>query len=81
MSDMQASVTETKNGFHVQGYEKIDYDFTFIDGVFDPSKPQLANCYKGWGRCLVRRTSQASKLRSNDDNQGCHGCQHLRRVL
>lgn len=54
MSDLQASVSETKNGFHVEGYEKIEYDFTFIDGIFDPAKPQLADCYKSWGRCLVR---------------------------
>lgn len=53
MSDMKATVAETAQGFHVEGYEKIEYDFTFIDSVFDPSKPDLANCYKRWGRCLA----------------------------
>ena len=53
MSDMKASVVETKNGFHVEGYEKIEYDFTFIDGVFDPSKPELAQCFQRWKRCLA----------------------------
>jgi 3-dehydroquinate synthase len=53
MSDLKATVAETANGFHVEGYEKIEYDFTFIDSVFDPSKPDLANCYKAWGRCLA----------------------------
>ena len=53
MSDLQATVAETKAGFHVEGYEKIEYDFTFIDDVFDTSKPELADCYKKWGRCLA----------------------------
>ena len=53
MSDFTASVQETKNGFHVDGYEKISYDFTFLDGVFNPENPQLAECYKRWGRALA----------------------------
>ncbi|KAI0127283.1 2-epi-5-epi-valiolone synthase [Xylariales sp. AK1849] len=53
MSDLKATVAETKNGFHVEGYEKIEYDFTFIDGVFDISNPNLADCYKKWGRVLA----------------------------
>ncbi|ETS75815.1 hypothetical protein PFICI_12759 [Pestalotiopsis fici W106-1] len=53
MSDLKASVSETKNGFHVEGYEKIEYDFTFIDGVFDVANPNLADCYKRWGRVLA----------------------------
>lgn len=53
MSDMKASVVETKQGFHVEGYEKIEYDFTFIDGVFEPSKPELAQCFQRWKRCLA----------------------------
>lgn len=53
MSDMKATVAETKNGFHVEGYEKIEYDFTFIDGVFNTEHNNLADCYKRWGRCLA----------------------------
>lgn len=53
MSDMKATVAETKKGFHVEGYEKIEYDFTFIDGVFDVSNTDLADCYKKWGRALA----------------------------
>lgn len=53
MSDLKANVQETKNGFHVEGYEKIEYDFTFVDGVFDISNPNLADCYKTWGRVLA----------------------------
>ncbi|KAK4995888.1 hypothetical protein LTR66_004398, partial [Elasticomyces elasticus] len=53
MSDLQATVAETKNGFHVEGYEKIEYDFTFLDRVFDKDNKQLADCYQRWGRCLA----------------------------
>lgn len=53
MSDLKATVAERPNGFHVEGYEKIDYDFAFIDNIFDVSKNDLADCYKKWGRCLA----------------------------
>jgi 3-dehydroquinate synthase len=53
MSDLKASVSETKNGFHVEGYEKIEYDFTFLDGIFHPENSQLADCYQRWGRALA----------------------------
>jgi len=50
---MQATVEETKRGFQVVGYEKIEYGFTFIDNIFDVEKTELADCYKKWGRCLA----------------------------
>lgn len=53
MSDLKATVAETKAGFHVEGYEKIEYDFAFIDGIFDVQKNDLAQCYERWGRCLA----------------------------
>ncbi|TKA22437.1 hypothetical protein B0A50_07980 [Salinomyces thailandicus] len=53
MSDMKASVTETKAGFHVEGYEKIEYDFSFVDNIFDKQKGDLAECFKRWQRCLA----------------------------
>jgi 3-dehydroquinate synthase len=53
MSDLKATVSETKAGFHVEGYEKIEYDFTFIDGVFDVENSSLADCYSRWGRVLA----------------------------
>ncbi|CAD0096636.1 unnamed protein product [Aureobasidium mustum] len=53
MSDLTATVQETKAGFHVAGYEKIEYDFEFMDGVFDPKNSQLADCYQRWGRALA----------------------------
>ena len=53
MSDMSATVTSIENGFHVEGYEKITYDFRFVDHIFDPKKTDLADCYRSWGRCLA----------------------------
>ena len=53
MSDLSATVLETATGFRVDGYEKITYDFTFLDGVFDPKNAQLADCYTHWGRVLA----------------------------
>ena len=53
MSDLNATVSKTKTGFHVDGYEKISYDFTFLDGVFNVANPELARCYERWGRVLA----------------------------
>lgn len=53
MSDMKATVQPTEAGFAVTGYEKITYDFTFLDGIFDPNNSQLADCYAPWRRCLA----------------------------
>lgn len=53
MSDMKATVQPTAAGFAVTGYEKITYDFTFLDGIFEPQNRQLADCYATWGRCLA----------------------------
>ncbi|KAG6021537.1 hypothetical protein E4U40_005206 [Claviceps sp. LM458 group G5] len=53
MSDMKATVEPVSNGFAVTGYEKIEYGFEFLDGVFDVQNPQLAKCYQKWQRCLA----------------------------
>ena len=53
MSDLKATVGETQDGFHVEGYEKIEYDFHFLDGVFNLGNGKLADCYTRWGRCLA----------------------------
>ena len=53
MSDMNATVTETQGGFAVAGFEKINYDFLFLDNVFHPKNSQLAGCYERWGRVLT----------------------------
>jgi 3-dehydroquinate synthase len=62
MSDMSAIISPTTNGFHIEGYEKITYDFRFVDNIFDPQKSDLADCYQSWGRCLVIIDSNVYKL-------------------
>ncbi|EFQ30771.1 3-dehydroquinate synthase [Colletotrichum graminicola] len=52
-SDMKATVEPTNKGFSVCGYEKIEYDFEFLDGVFNKQNSQLADCYSRWKRCLA----------------------------
>ena len=34
MSAIEAHVTATDRAFHVEGYEKIEYDLLYVDGVF-----------------------------------------------
>ena len=53
MSDMSATVSATSTGFSVTGYEKLEYDFQFLDNIFHPANPQLAKCYERWQRCLA----------------------------
>lgn len=58
MSDFKATISGTKTssgyvGIHVEGYQKIGYDFTFINSVFDVDNPNLANCYQRWKRCFA----------------------------
>ena len=62
MSDMSATVTPVDNGFHIEGYERITYDFRFVDHVFDPKKTDLADCYQSWGRCLAVIDNNVHKL-------------------
>lgn len=53
MSDMSAKVVETTNGFHVEGYEKIEYDFSFTENIFDKNNDGLAKQFTRLNRCLA----------------------------
>ena len=53
MSNMQARVTSDDNAFHVEGYEKIEYDLVYADGIFDPTQSALSDCYRPYGRVLM----------------------------
>jgi hypothetical protein len=53
MSDMSAKVVETSNGFHVEGYEKIEYDFSFTENIFDKNNDGLAKQFQRLNRCLA----------------------------
>lgn len=53
MSNMQARVSSEHNAFHVEGYEKIEYDLIYVEGIFDPARYALADCYRPYGRALM----------------------------
>ncbi|BAZ11457.1 3-dehydroquinate synthase [Calothrix sp. NIES-4071] len=53
MSNVQATVAASENTFHVEGYEKIEFTFNILDGVFNIANHELADKYKSFGRCLA----------------------------
>jgi len=53
MSNMSARVTAADRSFHVEGYEKIEYDLIYVDGVFGVDRPELADAYRPYGRTLM----------------------------
>ncbi|MBJ7336901.1 sedoheptulose 7-phosphate cyclase [Mycolicibacterium sp.] len=53
MSNMQARVTVSDRTFHVSGYEKIEYDLVYVDGVFALDSTDLADSYRPYGRALM----------------------------
>lgn len=53
MSTMKARVTVSDSTFHVEGYEKIEYDLQYVNGVFDIGQSALADCYRAYGRALM----------------------------
>lgn len=53
MSNLQARVTPSPKAFHVEGYEKIEYDLVYVDGVFAVENTELADDYRPYGRALM----------------------------
>ncbi|MBH8554094.1 sedoheptulose 7-phosphate cyclase [Nostocaceae cyanobacterium CENA357] len=53
MSIVQAEFKANETSFHVKGYEKIEYDLVYVDGVFDIKNQELADTYRNFGRCLA----------------------------
>lgn len=53
MSTAHASYRATSTGFHVSGYEQIEYTLRYVNGVFSADKPELAEAYRAGGRCLM----------------------------
>jgi 3-dehydroquinate synthetase len=49
----EPTLTTTDTAFHVEAYEKIDYSLRYVDGVFSPENPELAEVYRPYGRCLM----------------------------
>lgn len=52
-NNLHASVTATEDSFRVEGHEQLDYALTYVDGVFDPARADLAERYRAAGRCLM----------------------------
>ena len=53
MSNMQARVTVSDRTFHVTGYERIEYDLVYVEGVFAIDNTELADAYRPYGRALM----------------------------
>ncbi|PHJ57425.1 3-dehydroquinate synthase [Nostoc linckia z18] len=53
MTIVQTKLAATENKFHVEAYEKIEYELVYVDGVFDIANPELAEIYRSFGRCLA----------------------------
>lgn len=53
MSNLQARVTASDRAFHVEGYERIEYDLRYVDGVFTLDNTALADTYRPFGRALM----------------------------
>ncbi|MGV8874406.1 MAG: sedoheptulose 7-phosphate cyclase [Rhodococcus sp. (in: high G+C Gram-positive bacteria)] len=53
MSNLQAHVTAGDRSFRVEGYERIDYDLIYVDGVFALENTELADSYRPYGRALM----------------------------
>jgi 3-dehydroquinate synthase len=53
MSDLRARVISSPRAFHVEGYEKIEYDLIYVDGVFALDNHELADSYRPYGRVMM----------------------------
>ncbi len=53
VGNVRASFTATERAFHVQGYEKIEFSLLYAEGAFEPENDEIAESYRGFGRCLM----------------------------
>lgn len=53
MGSPQATFTATESSFHVEGYEKIDFELRYVDGAFAVDNDDIAASYREYGRCLM----------------------------
>ncbi|BAZ28361.1 3-dehydroquinate synthase [Cylindrospermum sp. NIES-4074] len=65
MSIVQTTLQATGTAFHVEAYEKIEYDLVYVDGVFDIANPELADTYRSFGRCLAVIDTNVNQLYGN----------------
>jgi demethyl-4-deoxygadusol synthase len=65
MGGVQATFRSTEKAFHVEGYEKIDFDLLYVDGAFALENPEIADSYRQLGRCLMVIDRQVYALHSD----------------
>ncbi len=53
MSSVDAKVEATDQSFHLEGYEKIEFNLELIEGLFEVGNSALADNYRTLGRCLA----------------------------
>jgi demethyl-4-deoxygadusol synthase len=53
MGNIDASFRATDTAFHVEGHEKIAFSLLYVDGAFALENEQIAETYRGSGRCLM----------------------------
>ena len=53
MSNIQASFQATETAFHVEGYEKVEFDLLYVAGAFAAEHREIADSFSRLGRCLM----------------------------
>ncbi len=53
MTDIKATLHASETAFHVEGYEKIEFDLLYVPGAFHPANDEIAGSFRRFGRCLM----------------------------
>ncbi len=53
MAGIQATFTADEKAFHVEGYEKIEFDLLYVNGAFKIENTEIARSYRDFGRALM----------------------------
>ncbi|MGV2827649.1 sedoheptulose 7-phosphate cyclase [Myxosarcina sp. GI1(2024)] len=73
MSQIEAKFVATDKIFRVKGYEKIEYELLFVEGVFKTKNSEIAENYRKFGRCLMVIDANVYRLyRDQIDNYFQH---------
>jgi 3-dehydroquinate synthetase len=74
MSEIQATYQATDTAFHVEGYEKIEFDLLYVHGAFAPENLEIAERFRDHGRCLMVVDESVDELYGEqiDDYFGRH---------
>jgi 3-dehydroquinate synthetase len=53
MSNIEAGFEATETAFHVEGYEKIEFDLLYVPRAFAAEHDEIADSFRRFGRCLM----------------------------